>query len=71
MGDKILPRIEYIGNNKYALTDIYGETKVLHEVVQCKDCKYWNKIGHAMYCTKHISIMYMDTDDFCSRGELK
>ena len=41
------------------------------EIIHCKDCKYWDKIGHAMYCTKHISIMYMDTDDFCSRGELK
>ena len=46
-------------------------TEMPEAVIRCKDCKYWNKIGHAMYCTKHISIMYMDTDDFCSRGELK
>lgn len=39
------------------------------KIVLCKDCKYWNKIDKAMYCTRHISIMHMGADDFCSRGE--
>ena len=36
-------------------------------IVRCKDCKYWNKIGYAVYCTRHM--LNMDADDFCSRGE--
>ena len=43
---------------------------IVRAIVRCKDCKYWRKIDKAMYCTRHRHIfMYMDADDFCSRGE--
>jgi len=37
--------------------------------VRCKDCKYWNKLDKAMCCTRHIWVMQMNADDFCSKGE--
>lgn len=70
MGDKILPRIEYCGNGLYVLTDIYGKTTALYEVVKCKDCKHF-KFGNGCILQ---SIDYdweeqMGAEDFCSRGE--
>ena len=38
------------------------------EVVRCKDCEHWDKIG---VCDLHteVNAVWMDAEDFCSKGE--
>lgn len=40
------------------------------EVVRCKDCEHWDSKG---ICDKHteVNAVWMDADDFCSKGERK
>ena len=40
------------------------------EVVRCKDCEYWLNYG---VCDLHteVNAVWMDADDFCSKGERK
>lgn len=73
---KLMIDIDAVGWNDVVMGYMSGSKALLmgvsaEEVIPCKDCKYWNKIDKAMYCTRHISIMHMDADDFCSRGEKK
>lgn len=42
------------------------------EIVRCKDCKWWHKDGVCrMLSNNHYPVVYMDDDDFCSRGRRK
>lgn len=38
------------------------------EVMRCKECKYWDKIG---VCDLHteVNAVWMDAEDFCSKAE--
>ena len=37
-----------------------------HEVIWCKDCKYWK---HDHTCSEHALVSPMCANDFCSRAE--
>ena len=52
--------------------DLLKEYQSLQEVVQCKDCKWWqDNIGcySVSYCPWDTDIGIPDADDFCSHGE--
>lgn len=44
--------------------DIEGQAT---EIVECKDCKYYN--GETKGCTRNPSVEKWENDDYCSYGE--
>lgn len=60
---------KWLDEKKDQYANVFIDDKPL---IRCKDCKYWwNKIDKTMYCTRYLWVVYMDADDFCSRGEKK
>ena len=65
------------------IEETHKMVKEMHDIVHCKDCKYWAEFTFAQptknYCGRLIQADYnnhnfgfeMDADDFCSQGKLK
>lgn len=52
------------------IEETYKMVKEMHDIVYCKDCKYWdyevdNDVG---FCVRTEDCDW-NADDFCSRGE--
>jgi len=62
------------------IQETHKMVKEMHDIVHCKDCKYWAEFTFNIppfhYCgrlfqdgnTESIGF-YMDADDFCSKGK--
>lgn len=79
--DKIFP-IGMIDDGRYALPAKAVKIAIdnapaadVVEVVRCKDCKHYKQNEYCpddeMVCKRWAVWLYIDPDDFCSRGERK
>lgn len=61
-------------NESNSVTLIF-EKKGIHELIRCKNCRYWWKDSrlclHEEHCDGNIACMECGENDFCSRAERK
>ena len=63
------PLKEYIESHQYK--DRIHPDCPLIDIVQCKDCKWWDNNNGANRCTHESGGMWAKPNAFCSYGELK
>lgn len=58
--------------DKELLKEQFNDLNNVEPIVRCEDCKWWHTDGVCrMLSNNHYPVVYMDDDDFCSRGERK
>lgn len=63
-----------VAMDRYVLTKVceYGECLNLERIVRCRDCKYSNTVGHAVYCNYDpFRPLLVKPHGFCHHGKPK